>query len=166
MFGPERSLVANSTMSDENIHPIGYLPTVTFRQVIPSAHDSPRYVVIGFIRSLLRSDVNLDMDEVEQFVDELIKSKKVVVVSKSWCIYCKRVRKALAAYPLQDVMEWIDINKRPDGRKILNYTRQITGSRTLPRIFIGGEFFGGCNELYASKKNGVLEKKLTEIGAI
>ncbi|CAG9538304.1 unnamed protein product [Cercopithifilaria johnstoni] len=92
---------------------------------------------------------------------------KVVVISKSWCIYCKRARKVLSAYPLEvDVMEWIDINKRSDGKEILDYIEQITGSRRVPRIFIGGEFFGGCDEICAAKKDGVLEHKFSAIGII
>ncbi|VDN94260.1 unnamed protein product [Brugia pahangi] len=94
------------------------------------------------------------MSEVQQFIDELIALKKIVVISKSWCIYCKRTRKALAAYPLErDAMEWIDINKRSDGKEILDYMEQITGSRRVPRIFIGGEFFGGCAEICAAKRD-------------
>lgn len=38
--------------------------------------------------------------------------------------------------------------------------------RRVPRIFIGGEFFGGCDEICAAKKDGVLEHKLNVIGAI
>ncbi|EFO22812.2 hypothetical protein LOAG_05670 [Loa loa] len=92
---------------------------------------------------------------------------QIVVISKSWCIYCKRTRKALAAYPLKgDAMEWIDINKRSDGKEILDYMEKITGSRRVPRIFIGGEFFGGCDEMNAAKKDGVLEHKLSAIGAV
>ncbi|VDK73348.1 unnamed protein product, partial [Litomosoides sigmodontis] len=108
-----------------------------------------------------------DMGEVQRFIDELIASKKIVVISKSWCIYCKRTRKAFSSYPLEaDVMEWIDINKRSDGKEILDYMEQITGSRRVPRIFIGGEFFGGCDEICAAKKDDVLEHKLNAIGAI
>uniref|UniRef100_A0A0R3RU53 Glutaredoxin domain-containing protein n=1 Tax=Elaeophora elaphi TaxID=1147741 RepID=A0A0R3RU53_9BILA len=117
--------------------------------------------------SLFSKHVSEDMGEVQRFVDELIASKKIVVISKSWCIYCKRTRRALSAYPLKpDVMGWIDINRRSDGKEILNYMEQITGSRAVPRIFIGGEFFGGCNEICAAKKDGVLEHKLSAIGAI
>ncbi|VIO96377.1 Uncharacterized protein BM_BM12876 [Brugia malayi] len=116
---------------------------------------------------LVSKHVPQDMSEVQQFIDELIALKKIVVISKSWCIYCKRTRKALASYPLEgDAMEWIDINKRSDGKEILDYMEQITGSRRVPRIFIGGEFFGGCAEICAAKRDGILERKLTAIGAI
>ncbi|VBB32521.1 unnamed protein product, partial [Acanthocheilonema viteae] len=36
----------------------------------------------------------------------------------------------------------------------------------VPRIFIGGEFFGGCDEICAAKKDGVLEHKLSAIEAM
>lgn len=64
-------------------------------------------------------------------------SFQIVVISKSWCIYCIRARKVLTAYPLQEgTMEWIDINKRSDGKEILDYMEQITGSRLYLRYFI------------------------------
>ncbi|OZC12631.1 Glutaredoxin [Onchocerca flexuosa] len=117
--------------------------------------------------SLFSKYVPQDVVEVRRFIDELIASKKIVVISKSWCIYCIRARKVLTAYPLRgDAMEWIDINKRSDGKEILDYMEQITGSRTVPRIFIGGHFFGGCDEVCKAKKNGALEQKLNEVGAI
>merc|ERR1712050_213304 len=37
----------------------------------------------------------------------------------------------------------------PDCDKIQNALQKITGGRTVPRVFIGGEFIGGCSETTA-----------------
>jgi len=37
---------------------------------------------------------------------------------------------------------------------------QKSGRRTVPQIFLGKEHIGGCNELYALKRTGELDKKL------
>ena len=34
---------------------------------------------------------------------------------------------------------------------------EITGERSVPRVFIGGEFFGGRTEIDAAERDGRLE---------
>ena len=43
---------------------------------------------------------------------------------------------------------------------------QLTGGRTVPRVFINGQCIGGGNETSSAHKSGQLEKKLREAGAI
>ena len=44
--------------------------------------------------------------------------------------------------------------------EIQSYMGEITGARTVPRIFIGGQFIGGANELvslhYSQELNQIL----------
>ncbi|VDM28186.1 unnamed protein product [Toxocara canis] len=107
------------------------------------------------------------MSNVKNYVDALIASKKVVVFSKSYCPYCTKARKALASFPLkEDALEWIEINERSDCSQIQDYLLSVTGSRSVPRVFIGGEFFGGGDQTAAAKQSGLLEKKLRAVAAI
>ena len=41
-----------------------------------------------------------------------------------------------------------NIESEPDMVEIQSYMGEITGARTVPRIFIGGQFIGGANELF------------------
>jgi len=44
--------------------------------------------------------------------------------------------------------------------------KQLTGGRSVPRVFIGGKFIGGGDETMAAHKGGKLEKMLNDAGAI
>ena len=47
-----------------------------------------------------------------------------------------------------------------------DYMKQITGGRSVPRVFIGGKFIGGGDEPMTAHKSGNLQKMLTDSGAI
>ncbi|KAK0422029.1 hypothetical protein QR680_007320 [Steinernema hermaphroditum] len=107
------------------------------------------------------------MAEVKSYVDELLASKKVVVFSKSYCPYCHKAKAALKSFNLAPgALEWVDIESREDCAAIQDYMAQLTGGRSVPRVFIGGQFLGGGDDTVAAKKNGTLEKKLAEVGAL
>ena len=44
-------------------------------------------------------------------------------------------------------------------QEIQDYMETITGGRTVPRIFVGGKFLGGGDDVYSLHSSG----KLTEI---
>ena len=44
--------------------------------------------------------------------------------------------------------------------------KQLTGGRSVPRVFIGGKSIGGRDETMAAHKAGKLEKMLNDAGAI
>ena len=44
--------------------------------------------------------------------------------------------------------------------------QQVTGSRTVPRVFIGGEFIGGGAETRAEDRSGQLRERLLSAGAL
>jgi len=103
----------------------------------------------------------------KQLVSDLLKSKKVVVISKSYCPFCVKAKKVLGNYKLDPAnFEWLDIENRGDCDEIQNYCQQITGARSVPRVFISGKCIGGGDETSAAHKNGSLQKMLTEAGAL
>jgi len=110
-----------------------------------------------------------EMASPKEFVDKTINSKKVVVFAKSFCPYCHKAKAALKSFELpSDVLEWIDLDERNDldMEAIQDYLLSITGGRSVPRVFIGGKFFGGGDDTAAAGKNGTLEKKLKDTGAL
>nr|CAD2143192.1 unnamed protein product [Meloidogyne enterolobii] len=77
----------------------------------------------------------------KSFVDSLIKTNKVVVFSKSYCPYCTKAKEALTTFSLvPGTMEVVEIEDRGDCDKIQDYLKEITGQRSVPRVFIGGNF--------------------------
>lgn len=41
---------------------------------------------------------------------------------------------------------------------------ELTNSPTIPQIFVGGQFIGGCTELFDAVKNGSFSDKLKKVG--
>uniref|UniRef100_A0A914LL20 Glutaredoxin-1 n=1 Tax=Meloidogyne incognita TaxID=6306 RepID=A0A914LL20_MELIC len=103
----------------------------------------------------------------KSFVDSLIKTNKVVVFSKSYCPYCTKAKEALTTFSLAPgTMEVVEIEDRGDCEQIQDYLKEITGQRSVPRVFIGGKFFGGGDDTAAAVKSGKLEAELRAVNAI
>ena len=107
------------------------------------------------------------MSAIKSELDNLIKEKKVVVISKSYCPYCKKAKQVLAKYNIPaECIEIREIDSDPNGEEIQNYMRALTGARSVPRVFIGGKCIGGGDETQALHNKGQLEPLLKSVGAI
>ena len=58
----------------------------------------------------------------------------------------------------------VELNKVPNGRQMKRALLEITGQRTVPNIFIGGEHIGGSDVLAKMARSGVLSQKLSAAG--
>ncbi|CAI5787245.1 glutaredoxinglutaredoxin-1 [Podarcis lilfordi] len=74
----------------------------------------------------------------QQFVNSKLKADKVVVFGKSSCPYCHDAVKLLEGLHLKPGhFEYVDLTTRSDMSAIQDYLLEITGARTVPRVFIG-----------------------------
>ena len=62
-----------------------------------------------------------------------------------------------------DLEPYIDFNSK---KEIESYMIEITGGKTVPRIFIGGRFIGGYTDLVSLHSSKMLPKILTKSGAM
>ena len=53
-----------------------------------------------------------------------------------------------------------EIESEPDMNAIQSYMAEITGGRTVPRIFVGGQFVGGAEESVSLLYSQKLEQRL------
>ena len=72
------------------------------------------------------------------------------------CPYCLRAKALLKQRGVQQIEE-IRIDLDPVQREQM---MQITGRRTVPQIFIGDNYVGGCDELIALDQQGALAPML------
>lgn len=61
---------------------------------------------------------------------------------------------------LQKSFTAIELDNRDDGDSIQDVLGEITGARSVPRVFINGEFVGGGTDVKALYESGKLEKML------
>jgi len=91
----------------------------------------------------------------------------VVMFAYEWCEFCNSVRKMFAehgiAYRSID-LDSVAYQQDDRGGKIYEVLKRRTGSVTLPQIFIGGDFAGGCTDVFDSLKSGQLHTRLRKHG--
>ncbi len=101
------------------------------------------------------------------FLNETISDNDhpVILFSHEWCEFCWSVRKMFAKYEIPYVsvdLDSVAYQKDNKGGKIRAALREKTGSKTIPQIFIGGQYIGGATELFDSQKEGDLAELLQQ----
>ena len=72
----------------------------------------------------------------QAFMNSKIQSGKLVVFIMPTCPYC-RTQELLSQLPFkQGLLEFVDITANGDTNEIQDYLQQLTGARTVPRVFI------------------------------
>jgi len=98
-----------------------------------------------------------------QYVQKMINEHAVMVFSKPSCPYCKMAKEVLDGIGVDYCVEEID--KRSDCDKLQDVFLQMTGGRTVPRVFVGGKCIGGGSETYSLHNQGKLIPLAKESGA-
>ena len=84
-----------------------------------------------------------------------------------WCEFCWSARKmfALLGIPFKAVdLDSVAFQEDDLGVKCRAVLHQMTGSPTIPQVYIGGELIGGCTELFDLYSGGELQQRLRAIG--
>jgi len=92
-------------------------------------------------------------DVANDFIQKKLTENKVVVFCKSYCPYCRRVKGILG-----DLWNYlnIDVDLLPMQEPLLDALRDMTGKRTVPRVFINKRFIGGSEEIVDLQASGGL----------
>jgi glutaredoxin 3 len=84
---------------------------------------------------------------------------KILMYSTAVCPYCIRAEQLLKRKGVADI-EKVRVDLDPGRRKEM---MDKTGQRTVPQIFIGDTYVGGCDELYALDHEGKLDPLLSTV---
>ncbi|XP_051979882.1 glutaredoxin 2 isoform X3 [Xyrauchen texanus] len=89
-----------------------------------------------------------------QFVQDIVSKNCVVIFSKTTCPYCKMTKNVFnemgASYKV------IELDEHNDGRRLQETLAQMTGARTVPRVFINGQCIGGGSDTKQLHQQGKL----------
>jgi cysteine synthase A len=94
-------------------------------------------------------------------------AQPVVLFALEWCEFCWSLRKLFAAcsIPYRSVdLDSTDYQVDDRGGKIRSVLAARTGSKTIPQLFVGGEWIGGTTETMDAFKEGRLQRLLREQG--
>ena len=103
--------------------------------------------------------------EADAFVAEVNSDSEnpVVLYALEWCEFCWSVRKMFAhcGIPYRSIdLDSVPYQKDNHGGKIRAVLKGLTSFETIPQIFVGGEFIGGCTEVFDAYKEGRLQTLL------
>ncbi|RKP12808.1 putative glutaredoxin Grx1 [Piptocephalis cylindrospora] len=94
------------------------------------------------------------MSDVKSLVQSYIKDNTIMVFSKSYCPYCRRVKDLFTKLGL--TYKVIELDQVDQGSDIQNYLAELTKQRTVPNVFVKGKHIGGCTETMEANKSGYL----------
>lgn len=78
--------------------------------------------------------------------------QSVKMYTTAVCPYCIRAKQILKSRGVAQIEE-VRVDEDPGQRRVM---MDITGRRTVPQIFIGPTYVGGCDELMALDGQGGL----------
>ncbi len=110
-----------------------------------------------------------DEAEVKAKVERMIKMKPALMFATTTCPFCEKARKEIRS--MGAVMSEFDFDEEEDGMAVKAELIGITGQTSVPQVFIGGEFVGGCNDggmggVVPLKNSGKLEELLIKSGSL
>lgn len=81
---------------------------------------------------------------------------KIIIYSGRFCGYCTAAERLLKSK--NATYELIKVDENP---AMFDHMMEITGRRTIPQIFIGGQHVGGFDDLAALNQSGKLDSLLS-----
>jgi len=107
------------------------------------------------MRSMSTTPVSMSAD-LEAMVQEKIKSNKAMMFCKTQCPFCVKAKKAMD--DLGITVEVMNLDNMEEGPAIQDIMLKMTGGRSVPRVFINGQFIGGGDDTVAKAASGELIK--------
>ncbi|KAK8916540.1 Monothiol glutaredoxin-S6 [Platanthera zijinensis] len=94
------------------------------------------------------------------FVQNAVYSNKITIFSKSYCPYCKRVKRIFSELNVKPFV--VELDLRDDAREIQNVLLDLVGRHTVPQVFVNGQHVGGSDDTMEALTDGRLQKLLNK----
>jgi cysteine synthase A len=105
--------------------------------------------------------------EAQQRLAQLIAGDPVVVFALEWCEFCWSLRNFLKALEIPHKVVALDSMALQPGDLGLRLRRALTARTrvaTIPQVFVGGAFVGGCTDVFEAFSQGRLQPRLAAAG--
>ncbi|NXH06556.1 GLRX2 protein, partial [Loxia leucoptera] len=87
-------------------------------------------------------------------IQDIISRNCVVIFSKTTCPYCRMAKNLFEGLNVKYKAVELDLNT--NGRQFQDILEQMTGGRTVPRVFINGTCVGGATDTQKLHEQGKL----------
>lgn len=107
--------------------------------------------------------------EAEEFVGEVVTDPEqpVVMFALEWCEFCWSLRRLFARLriPFRSIdLDSVEYQAANLGGRIRNVLTSRTNMGTIPQVFVGGDFIGGCTDVIDALRSGRLLPRLATLG--
>lgn len=97
-------------------------------------------------------------EELKAKVLQEVSANPVVIFSKTSCPFCSMAKEELQKLGVEAATFELDLGDQEYAAQLQTVLGDITGARSVPRVFIGGKFFGGGDETVAAARTGELKR--------
>lgn len=91
-------------------------------------------------------------------IDDYIKSKEILIFSKTTCPYCTKVKDFFLSQKLDYFC--LELNNIENGEELHEALKAKLARNTVPQVFIKGQHVGGYDDTLAAYKDGRLQELL------
>jgi len=102
-----------------------------------------------------------ETSEIKSDIEDLISQERVVIFSKESCPYCYDAKSVFDKMGQKYAV--VELNQHPQGGQVQDALSDMTGARTVPRVFIDGKCIGGGTDTVQLYKSGKLEEILSAV---
>jgi len=95
-------------------------------------------------------------------VEEMAALQPIMIFSKSWCPFCTKAKEALKESGIKFACLELDNLDNAVEAQIQNALLELTGARSVPRVFIGGKCIGGGDDTVRLAEEGSLKNMAAE----
>lgn len=92
----------------------------------------------------------------EKFLDEMLSSNPVLLISATYCTFCTRLKALLVELRVKFVV--LEINVMPNGRGVFEEVVYRSQCHSVPQVFIRSEYVGGYDDIITLHHKGELMK--------
>ena len=125
--------------------------------------DALRTVAVVLLTGLATAAVSTAVLAHHAFSAEFDASQPVVMFALEWCEFCWSVRKMFAKcnIPYRSVdLDSVEYQENNRGGEIRAALSARTSFETIPQIFVGGKFLGGCTDIFDAYNEGRFQELL------
>jgi len=95
-----------------------------------------------------------------KFVGDVVGAGGIQVFSKSYCPYCKKALEILKEENADMTVYQLDEYQEPANGPVQQELNKITGTLSVPQVFVEGKFIGGATDIEKLKADGKLKEAL------
>eukprot|EP01133_Synstelium_polycarpum_P002912 gene2912-3346_t len=88
------------------------------------------------------------------FVKQMIASHNLLIFSKTTCPYCNKIKALFTKLGYTPFI--VEVDNRDDTAECQAALKAISGSSTVPQLYVNQKFIGGCSDATALNDKGQL----------